>query len=257
MRRGRRARVGLLLAVVLVALPAAPAPAAIDLTQFSGPQSVIVAAEAANRWQQGGYEVWVLRGNCRIIQGFTARAATRPCCGSITPTTCARQRSKAIVYLEGDVMMEMVRGGKSVKLTDKTWLGRFFTTGPVEVHAGAVAGRPDVLPAVYQRGMEPPQSAAGADVVRRAGVEQAQYSPTPSTSALLDLLHLLDLADSARTEQAAAGLATSRQPPPVVGTPLPPGTRRVASSPAATSPSRPSGSPSPRTTSGWQSSSRA
>ena len=126
----------------------------------------------------------VTKSGCCGATAASSRAsrrhgATKPCCGSTTPTTLRSGRSKVIAYLEGRVVVETVRAGKPAKLTDKTWLGRFFTTGPVEVHAGVVAGRPDVLPAVYQRGMERRNPAAGADVVRRAGVEQAQYSASP------------------------------------------------------------------------------
>ncbi len=202
------------------------------MTQFSGPQSVIVAAEAANRWRQGDYEVWVLRGNCRIVQGFTATRSDEAVLWIDHADDPAHGRTKAIVYLEGRVLLETVHAGKPAKLTDKTWLGRFFTTGPVEVHAGVVAGRPDVLPAVYQRGMERRNPAAGADVVRRAGVEQTQYSPIPSTSATSSISSTSSTSPTTpnpRRSQAAAGLATIGGQPaaPVVGTPLPPGTRRL------------------------------
>jgi lipopolysaccharide export system protein LptA len=200
--------------LLLAALPAAAAPAAVEICELSGPQSIIVTAEAANRWQQGGYEVWVLRGNCRIVQGLTSARSDEAVLWIDHADDPSRGRSKVITYLEGRVTIQTLRGGKPAQLTDKTWLGRFFTTGAVEVHAGVVAGRPDVLPGVYQRGMDRRNPAAG-DVVRRAAVEQAQYASTAPPAP--------------RSQGAAAGIATIAGQPaaPVVGTPLPPGTRRV------------------------------
>ena len=84
----------LLLVLVLLYLPGivrADAPLA---THQSEP--VLISAQAANRWQQGAYEVWLLRGNCRIVQGSDAgvprgRAVDRP-------RMRARAGSKVIAY---------------------------------------------------------------------------------------------------------------------------------------------------------------
>ena len=43
-------------------------------------------ADAANRWTAGSYDVWLLKGNCRIQQGAATRDAARHCCGSSVPT---------------------------------------------------------------------------------------------------------------------------------------------------------------------------
>ena len=45
------------------------ARAAVSLPEASQSEPIWASADAANRWQQGSYEVWVLRGHCRIVQG--------------------------------------------------------------------------------------------------------------------------------------------------------------------------------------------
>ena len=167
-----------MLAAMLAMVLASPAAAGVELSEFRGPQSVVVTAEAANRWQQGSYEVWVLRGNCRIMQGFTAVRSDEAVLWIDRAESGSQQPSKVIAYLEGRVVVQSTLGGKPVKLTDKTWLGRLFTSGDVEVRAGAIAGgptycRPSISAAWIAAGRPRPTWCS-------AGVEQALYAvPQP------------------------------------------------------------------------------
>ena len=173
-----------MLAALLAMVLASPAAAGVELSEFHGPQAVVVTAEAANRWQQGSYEVWVLRGHCRIAQGFTTTRSDEAVLWIDRAEDGSQQPSKVIAYLEGRVVVQSMLGGKPVKLTDKSWLGRLFTSGAVEVRAGQIAGRPDVLPAVYQHGMDC-RRPASPDVMRRAGVEQTLYvAPQPASATV-------------------------------------------------------------------------
>jgi lipopolysaccharide export system protein LptA len=196
------------------------AAAQVEFPEASQADPIAITAQAANHWQQGAYEVWLLRGNCRIGQGQdaawsneavlwidrseTSGMAATPLAGAFgrsggTPNgpgaefsgamgtqphmaswkLAPRQPTKVIAYLEGNVVLEYHRGGKPVRLTDRTWFGRFYSLRDVQVQAGAVARQPDVLPGIYQRGMEQ-RSPAVADVTRRSEIQPTQYAaPAP------------------------------------------------------------------------------
>ena len=105
-----------------------------------------------------------------------------------------------------------------MEIHDQKWFGRFSTIRDVQVRAGRVAGKPNVLPGIYQRGMNE-RNPEFADTLRQTRVDQVQYVAPPNGPP------------------AAGG-----QPPP--GTAGPCGKARggSASSPGATCPCRPSGS---------------
>ena len=211
---------------------ATSALAEVDLPEFPGNQPIFISAEAANRWQQGSYEVWVLRGHCLITQGAGAARCQEAVLWIDRADVTTRQRNKVIAYLEGGVTIEAQRGGRPFKLADATWLGRFFSSATVEVRAGIVAGCPNVLPGVYQRGMER-RSPAGADVVHSSRVEVAQFAAPPSTPS------------SSRTGMLRTGTPVAGTP--IVGTPLPPGTRRVRVFPRGDVPVQAQWIPNPQT----------
>ena len=139
---------------LLLLLLASPAAAQVQLPELSAAEPIAITAQAGNQWQAGSYEVWVLRGNCVIQQGQATPAAARPSCGSTGPSPPERQPHKVIAYLEGDVEVMLDRRPGAPRLTDQTWLGRFFSSAGVQVRAAATAGKPDVLPPIYWRGME-------------------------------------------------------------------------------------------------------
>ena len=213
-------------AAVSAALGGSRAEGEANLPEFHGSQPLVARAEAANHWELGSYEVWLLRGNCRIVAGAASEWRSVRSDEAVLwidrAAPGSRQESKAIVYVEGNVLVEDVRGGRPARLSDWKWFGRIHTRGAIDVGAGIVAGKPDVLPAIYQRGMD-------------------RRNPTAADSF---------------TAPRSSRRNTLRRGRPV-GRPLPPGTRASASFPAATSPSRPSGFPIRKPTSGWRSSSRA
>ncbi|MBN2476084.1 MAG: organic solvent tolerance protein OstA [Pirellulales bacterium] len=144
------------LVVLAAAVGGAPAPAAgqVELPEPERDQPIQISAEAANRFTQGAYEVWLLRGNCRIGQG-SARVQSREAVLWIDHAGGGeRSPGKVIAYLEGDVSRAFAREGNATRLEDATWLGRFETTAEIRVHAARVAGEPDVQPAIYLRGLK-------------------------------------------------------------------------------------------------------
>ena len=61
-----------------------------------------------------------------------------------------------------------------MEIRDQKWFGRFETLREVQVRAGIVAGKPNVLPGIYQRGMDA-RNPEIADALRQTRVDQAQY----------------------------------------------------------------------------------
>jgi len=196
-----------------VAAIAAWAPAAqVELPGPDPDEPIVIAAEAANHWQQGSYEVWVLRGNCRIYQGAgSARSQEAALWIDHAPAT-ERRPSKIIAYLEGDVQIELDHNDGPARLNDQSWLGRFYTSHEIRIDAAQTAGEPQVKPAVYQRGMQR-RDPAFSDAVRRT--------------------QLTGPASPAATGRMPVPLAgdTGRMPVPPADESIPAGTRRIRAFP--------------------------
>jgi len=147
----------------VLALTTLPSQAQVDILQPAGDQPIDISAQAGNSWRQGQYEVWLLQGDCVIRQGpATARSALA--CLWIDRSDDGSS-GKVIAYLEGDVRIE---GGRdsSTRLVDKAWFGRFHATAGLKVAAGRLGGKPDVMPAVYQRAVERWQAPAPGTIRR-------------------------------------------------------------------------------------------
>jgi hypothetical protein len=94
------------------------------------------------------------------------------------------QPKKVIAYIEGNVELSN-RGQGGQRLTDKTWFGRFFTSADVDVRVPTLAGKPDVLPPIYWRGMErrTPESEPVRQVQFTSSAPAASPGPTPVPGA--------------------------------------------------------------------------
>ncbi len=159
---------------------AASATAQVQLPEPNATGPVVVTAESGNQWQLGSYEVWVLRGNCLIQQGSRYTRSREAVLWIDRAEAVERRPHKVIAYLEGDVEIAMDRQPGAARLTDRAWLGRFSSPASVEVRAAATAGKPDVLPPIYWRGMERRTPELAGDQ-GRSPVQQAQYlAPAPA-----------------------------------------------------------------------------
>ena len=163
--------------------------------------AIVIRAREANRWQQGTYEVWWLRGDCRLVQGSDVAVGQEAVFWIEHAAAGSHQRSKVIAYLEGNVGVRLIRDREPVKIRDQKWFGRFDTLRDVQISAGVVAGKPAPLPGIYQRGMDA-RSPEFPDALRQTGVDQVQYV-------------------------APSGIPPAGGPSPATG-PLPPGTPAVA-----------------------------
>ncbi len=158
----------------LVLLLPATLFAQVDIPDGNNIDTIAISAQAANRWQQGQYEVWLLRGDCRLQQGDDEAVCQEGVFWIDHAAAGSHQRSKVIAYLEGQVAVHLVRDRRPVEIRDRKWFGRFSTFRDVQISAGVVAGKPDVLPGIYQRGMNE-RSPEFADALRQTRLEQAQY----------------------------------------------------------------------------------
>lgn len=170
---------GVQLLLVSLCLLTSPAIAQVQLPELGTTEPITVSAQAGNQWQVGSYEVWVLRGDCLIQQGQAFARATEAVLWIDRADATDRQPHKVIAYLEGDVQVVLDRRPGATQLNDRTWLGRFSSNAGVQVQAAATAGKPDILPPIYQRGVER-RNPESADAAWRPRAQQTQYTaPAP------------------------------------------------------------------------------
>ena len=201
---------------LLLLLPAT-LRADVTLPQGNNVDPIIITAQAANRWQQGTYEVWLVRGNCRFVQGPDAATCQEAVFWIDHADTATRRRAKVIAYLEGNVAVSLVRDRQRIEIHDRNkWFGRFDTIYDVRVSAGVVAGKPDVLPEIYQRGMDQ-RTPEFADALRQPRVDPVQYVAPAN-----------ELPPPGQASPAAGPPAGSPTPGPTAGAPSgSPGTTRI------------------------------
>ena len=175
-RRSGRAALAVIGLCLAIFFCSARAWAQVDVPEFDRTSSVDISADAGNRWQQGAYEVWLLRGNCRITQGKGAAQSREAVVWILRNEALDERPTNTIAYLEGDVVV--TQGAQGPKLTDKTWFGRFQTHSDVRVRATRVAGQPDVLPAVFRRGMAKFDPGPAPVILQTQFVERSMAAPT-------------------------------------------------------------------------------
>ncbi len=117
-------------------------------------EPIVIAAEAANRWQQGQYEVWLLRGKCQIGQGAGSARSDEAVLWIDRAEPTEWRPGRVIAYLEDNVVVELDARRDTGRLVDRAWLGRFRSSAGIEVHVANVAGKPLTMPDVFQRGMQ-------------------------------------------------------------------------------------------------------
>jgi len=180
---GEAARRGLptalLLSWLVATWTAAPAVAQVQLPRPDLADPVVVTAEIGCRWEEGAYEVWVLKGNCRIQQGPDTAASREAALWIERASPLEHGRNKVIAYLEGNVTIDFDRDGARTRLTDQTWLGRFQTATRVQVHVQQLTAPPEEKPPVFQRGIARRRPAPEA-AVRRTQYAEYESIPAPA-----------------------------------------------------------------------------
>ncbi|MEE9601900.1 MAG: hypothetical protein V3V75_01240, partial [Thermoguttaceae bacterium] len=156
-------------------LSASAAVAQVSLPEPNAAEPIVVTAEAANRWRQGAYEVWLLKGNCRIAQGDDLAKSNEAVLWIDHAEAVGRRRSKIIAYLEGGVSLQREHQGTPTRLTDSSWFGRFYTDTSIRINVANVGSEPQVKPAVFQRGLQR-RNPTPADISQIATVQQTQFN---------------------------------------------------------------------------------
>ena len=161
---------------------AAPYLAEVDLPAGDVNQPVLIQAEQGARWTQGSYEVWLLRGDCRLRQGRDSAGGREGVVWIDRAGPAERRPSTVIAYFEGEIDVRLFRGGGEVRLADRTWLGRFRTALSVEVQVAATFEPPTPPPEICRRGL--------AEFTRPAGgtVRPAQFAEAQPGASLPDAL---------------------------------------------------------------------
>ena len=163
--------------VALACLLPARARADIALPEPNPELPIVVTADTGTHWTEGAYDVWLLEGNCQLGQG-PATARSRSAVLWIDNTRPAGQPHKIIAYLDGEVSAdyravptERGRGGPlSARLTDASWLHRFYSTGQPDVRVQRASFESTAKPPVYGRAL------AAREAELKDSVKQTQYA---------------------------------------------------------------------------------
>jgi lipopolysaccharide export system protein LptA len=138
--------------------------------------AITVRADRAARWDQGGYEVWLLSGNCRVGQDTIGVSSREMVVWIERQGVFGARRSKVITYAEGNVVLTARRGESADRLEDRAWFGRFYSTAPVELDLPRPDAEPTEKPPVWEHGLaylDP------GDTVRRVQFDQPIPGPAP------------------------------------------------------------------------------
>lgn len=142
------------LAAALLALRAAPVDAQTELPPPDPAAPIAVTAESAHQWWQGQYEVWVLRGNCRVMQDTTIARGDEAVLWVKRSGDLGSREHRVIAYIEGNVAIVAQHDDHDARLEDASWFGDFFSTTAVQIGVGDRQGEPHVKPAVYEHAIE-------------------------------------------------------------------------------------------------------
>jgi hypothetical protein len=186
-----------LAAVLLVAATTTSAWGEVDLPSPDPGEAIVVAADAANRWTQGEYEVWLLRGRCSLKQGLVTARSDEAVLWIERAERSDQKRNMVIAYLEGGVQIDYRQNKAAARLAEKSWLGTFYSTARLDLRLPNPDVEPEPKPPIYLRGM------AQRNPFGSRAVRQAQY--------------------------AAPGAVPGATPPQAEN--MPPGTRRLRAFP--------------------------
>lgn len=138
------------------------AEAQVDLPRPDLAEPITVTAASAERWQQGGYTVWHLRGEVALRQGANSWRGAEAMVWVDQPTRFD-QPTKLIVYLEaGDnAPARIEQYANDAKPTDKPlarqqgpdWFGRLWSVGGIQWKTPPPGEEPSDQPAIYARGL--------------------------------------------------------------------------------------------------------
>lgn len=129
------------------------ASAEIHLPKSDTTRPITITADDARHWQDGNQEVWILRGNCRIVQGNTIAKGQDAVLWIDYAQPFRLVPHKVTVYLENEVYVNYLDSEEGTAIFEgPTWLGQMFTTSRLELPSDTTKSPPPVAPAIYHRG---------------------------------------------------------------------------------------------------------
>lgn len=149
---------------------------------------VTITAPEGQSWTQGVYEVWHLRGGCRIAQGQAEAKSDEMLLWIERQDVQSQEPDKIIAYLEGAAEVYMPRAAAADgtagqpansrdTLRDRAWVGRFYTFEPIKVQVGKVAPADAPKSDIYRRAML-------AHIGQPEKVRPAQFQPPVGAAPL-------------------------------------------------------------------------
>jgi lipopolysaccharide export system protein LptA len=201
--RARGARRATLLACAWFCFAAtAAAQDAITLPRAEDDAPIRIAADQAEHWQQGVYDVWHLSGNCRVRQGETDIRGPEAVLwidrADPNEPNEPDAPARVLAYFERGPQQPLTLDHAATKaesggnrLETPTWFGRLITRGEVELQLPPPLPAPTVAPPIVARGLARfgPRPhvvklpTATADAVQQAQFTQAVPTPTPLVPA--------------------------------------------------------------------------
>lgn len=215
---------------------------------------ITLSADAASRWREGAYDVWLLEGRFSLNQGQHSARAQRAVLWIDREGALEGQLTKVIAYLEGAVMIDAAKSddaraaaytstqavgpfsaqqksSTSFRIEDSAWFGRFYTTRGLSLGTPPPTGKPQQQSPVYQRAL------ARFRQQQQGPARPAQFTAIGAqyTASGPETINAAQTQGPARPAQYSAA-----EPQPQVIETFPPGTRRLLIS--------------PRTSAGWDAS---
>jgi len=119
-------------------------------------EAIVVQARHGSHWQQGGYDVWLLHGGCRVSQGTLTAESEQAVLWIKSEGELIERRYLVVAYLEGNTRVGHGGGGGTAPhatLEGPNWLGRFESLGTLHIDVPQPGPEPRVKPAIYRRGL--------------------------------------------------------------------------------------------------------
>lgn len=175
-----------------IAYPQRAAPI-IQSPVLNSDEAIRITARQANRWQEQGFEVWHLRGDCRVAQDNMTATGSEAVVWIKRDAPRSGAGHQVLVYFEGKVRVDYSHRGEPHRTTGQTaqsisgrsWFGRLESSVPVNVQTATVGGRPAAAPEIYARGREASRVRPQATQPRQAQFTGPETipAPTPSTTS--------------------------------------------------------------------------
>lgn len=154
------ARLFVVSALVGALVSVAPCRAQVTLDTPESLEVITIAADSAQHWTQGVYEVWTLKGHCYLNQGQTYARSDEAVLWIERGALSGDPPHRVIAYLEGQVSIDFAptfdeankpTGKPKSHIVDKKWLGRFYSRSAPDMRIKTTTGEPTKKPPILAR----------------------------------------------------------------------------------------------------------